>query len=60
MQEIFLINVTGVLVVGNRIAFVDTGIEFSTATVSEGTYRDNLTVAVGTPYIGGTDAGNNH
>ena len=56
---IFLINVTGALVVGNRIAFVDTGIEFSTAAVSEGKYRDNLTVAVGTPYVGGTDAGNN-
>jgi hypothetical protein len=57
---IFLVNVAGALVVNNRIASVDRGIEFASFAFSEGKYRDNLTTGVATPYLGGTDAGNNH
>lgn len=49
----------GGLVINNRIVTVERGIEFIGA-ASDGKYRDNLTVDVVTPYIGGTDAGNNH
>ena len=45
-----------VLVVGNRMATMDNGVVFATAT---GKYRDNITSGVTTPYFGGTDAGNN-
>lgn len=49
----------GGLVINNRIVTVERGIEFS-GMASDGKYRDNLTFDVVTPYIGGTDAGNNH
>ncbi len=41
------------LVVGNRIVDADTGIYFA----STGKYRDNTTVGVTTPYVGGTAVG---
>lgn len=43
------------LVVGNRITNADIGIEIA----GSGKYRDNLTIGVTTPYLYGTDAGNN-
>jgi hypothetical protein len=47
----------GALVVGNRLSLLDQGIFFGpTAT---GKYRDNLAIGVATPYLGGTDSGNN-
>lgn len=45
-----------VLVVGNRMATMDNGVVFDTAT---GKFRDNITSGVTTPYSGGTDVGNN-
>jgi hypothetical protein len=45
------------LVVGNRLAVLDNGVYFGSG--ASGKYRDNLTVAVTTPYQGGTDVGNN-
>jgi hypothetical protein len=45
------------LAVNNRITGADIGIDFSSAT---GKYRDHLTFDVGTPYVGGTNAGNNN
>jgi hypothetical protein len=45
-----------VLVVGNRMATMDNGVVFVSAT---GKYRDNITSGVTTPYTAGTDAGNN-
>lgn len=50
-------NCKNVLAVGNRITNAGVGILFS---VADGKYRDNLTVNVDQPYIGGTDAGNNN
>jgi hypothetical protein len=47
---------SSVLAVGNRLAVLTNGIEYSSST---GRYRDNLTSGVATPYTGGTDAGNN-
>jgi len=44
------------LIAGNRITSTDSGLVVG---FSSGKYRDNLTVGVGTPYSGGTDAGNN-
>ena len=46
-----------VLAVGNRITNAEVGIFFTGA---NGKYRDNLTVNVEKPYLGGTDAGNNN
>jgi hypothetical protein len=46
------------LAVHNRITEADIGIEY--AGFITGKYRDNLTFGVTTPYIGGTDAGNNN
>jgi len=46
-----------VLVVGNRVTNAAFGVHFNSAT---GKYRDNLTSNVGTPFLGGTDAGNNN
>ena len=46
------------LIVNNRIDGAQYGIYFQTS--GYGKYRDNLCAAsVGTPYTGGTDAGNN-
>lgn len=42
--------------VNNRISNADLGIRFFE---SEGKYRDNITLDVTTPYIGGTDIGDN-
>ena len=47
---------TGHMVVDNRITVADRGIEFDGAT---GKFSGNLTTLVTTPYIGGTDTGNN-
>jgi len=48
---------TDVLLVGNRMATMAVGLDYeATAT---GKYRDNLTTGVTSPYMGGTDAGNN-
>ncbi len=44
------------LAVNNRIAAADTGLEITT----NAKFRDNLTIAVGTPFVGGTNAGNNN
>jgi hypothetical protein len=46
-----------VLVVDNRMAFTDRGLVFTGA--GGGKFRDNITTAVGVPYTGGEDAGNN-
>ena len=46
------------LVIGNRISWMDRGLSFEGT--GAGKYRDNVTVDVGVPYSGGTDAGNNH
>ena len=45
-----------VLVVGNRMATMSSGVVFAAA---NGKYRDNITSGVTTAYTGGTDAGNN-
>jgi hypothetical protein len=47
-----------VLVVGNRITTADFGVAFTVG--ATGKYRDNLTSGVGTPFSGGTNAGNNN
>ena len=47
----------GALVVNNRITQADRGIECSGST---GKFRDNVTFDVPTPFIGGTDIGNNN
>jgi glucose/arabinose dehydrogenase len=44
-------------VVNNRISLFGNGVYFSGG--STGPYRDNVTSGVGTPYTGGTNAGNN-
>ena len=49
---------TGALAVNNRVTTADQGIIF--AGFGTGKYRDNLTFDVATPYVGGTDAGNNN
>lgn len=49
------INGSDSLVVQNRLSSMATGVVFS----GSGSYRDNLSVAVTTPYTGGTNAGNN-
>jgi hypothetical protein len=46
-----------VLVVANELTGLGSGVLYEGA--SGGKYRDNLTSGVGTPYSGGTDAGNN-
>jgi hypothetical protein len=48
---------TDVLVVNNRITVMNFGVYYNTGT---GKFRDNLTSSVGTPFSGGTDAGNNN
>jgi len=48
------------LAVNNRITEADTGIDNGIQLTGANKYRDNLTSAVITPYVGGTDAGNNH
>jgi hypothetical protein len=45
------------LVLRNRILRASTGIQFSGST---GRYRDNVTSGVVTPYVGGSNAGNNN
>jgi hypothetical protein len=45
----------GLAVINNRISDTEVGIDLHPASK----YRDNLTIGVGTPYVGGTDAGNN-
>ena len=47
---------SNVLVIGNRISGTAFGVFYGSAT---GSYRDNLTTGVATPYTGGTNAGNN-
>ena len=49
-------NLPGNLVVSNRVSDVAYGIWFD----GDGEYRDNLTTAVETRYVGGTDVGNNN
>jgi hypothetical protein len=49
---------TNALVVNNRIGEADIGIFFPATAAAK--YRDNLTTNVNTPYVGGTDAGNNN
>jgi hypothetical protein len=44
------------IAINNRITDTDVGIRFLE---SEGKYRDNVTSSVSTPYIGGTNIGNN-
>ncbi|MBI3824761.1 MAG: hypothetical protein HY294_02055 [Candidatus Rokubacteria bacterium] len=46
------------LIVDNRVTIFHFGVYFSPGT--GGKYRDNLTSGAGTPYTGGTDAGNNN
>lgn len=53
-----LLSGTGALVVNNRVTRADRGVEFFGG--SPGKYRDNLTLNVTTPFMGGTDAGNNN
>jgi hypothetical protein len=53
---IWFVDSTDVMAVGNRITNSATGIAFRNST---GKYRDNLTSNVATPYVDGTDAGNN-
>jgi hypothetical protein len=50
--------VQNVFVVGNRISDFDQGVRFVAGTA--GKIRGNLTSGVGTPYTGGTDAGDNN
>jgi hypothetical protein len=58
---IFLSGTEGGLVVNNRVTGADMGVVFSQGLgFSHGKYRDNLTFFVNTPYVGGTDAGNNN
>jgi hypothetical protein len=57
-RGIFLGLASDGLPVGNRITGADSGIEFSIS--ASGKYRDNLTSGVTTPFLGGTDAGNNN
>ncbi len=45
------------LAVNNRITSAESGIVYDAST---GKYRDNITSSVGTPYTGGTNAGNNN
>jgi hypothetical protein len=60
-RAIFFIQVTDGLAVSNRITETERGIEFfGVFGGSTGKYRDNLTSGVTTPYLGGTDAGNNN
>ena len=54
---IYFESITGGLAVNNRIAGLDRGIEYFNST---GKYRDNITVDVSTPYVGGTNIGNNN
>lgn len=48
---------TDFLALNNRISCVREGIRFEHG--ATGKYRDNLTTGVTTPFVGGTDAGNN-
>jgi Right handed beta helix region len=48
---------TDALVMANRVLGAAEGVHFSG---SSGKYRDNVTAGVVTPYVGGTDAGNNN
>lgn len=50
------VGTAGGFVVNNRISRTSRGIVFA----GTGKYRDNLAVNVSTPYVGGTDAGNNN
>ena len=52
----FLIGGTNVLVTNNQVQNADLGVVFLPA---NGKYRSNITIDVGTPYTGGTDAGDN-
>jgi hypothetical protein len=55
---ILLDAVADVLAVGNRITRADIGIQYSSG--ATGKFRDNLTSDVATPFVGGTNAGNNN
>ena len=55
--DIFVSSATGALAVNNRITTADRGIDYAGA--STGKYRDNLSFDIPTPFLGGTDAGNN-
>jgi hypothetical protein len=46
-----------VTVVGNRLTYLDVGIEYTGG--ASGPYRDNVAATCSTSYIGGTNAGNN-
>jgi len=46
------------LALGNRLTDADIGIEYNGTT--SGKYRDNLTSAITTPFVGGTAAGGNN
>jgi hypothetical protein len=52
-----LIYAQNAFVVGNRLSHLSNGIHFLFS--GAGKYRDNLTTDVGSPYIAGTDVGNN-
>jgi len=52
-----LISSTAALVQQNRFSSLGWGVLFEPG--SSGRFRDNLSAGVGTPYSGGTDAGNN-
>lgn len=54
---IAFVGCVGALAVNNRISVATIGIDFD---MSTGKYRDNLTSGVPNPFVGGTDAGNNH
>jgi hypothetical protein len=56
--DIFFGSTTGAFAVNNRIATSDRGIDYAGA--STGKYRDNLTFDIPSPFVGGTDAGNNN
>jgi hypothetical protein len=53
---ILFLSGSDALAVNNRISTAGVGIDFG----DTGKYRDNLTIGVSTPYLGGSDAGNNN
>jgi hypothetical protein len=57
-RGIILSTVTDGFAVNNRVSGADVGILISPN--STGKYRDNLTLGVATPYVGGTSVGNNN
>jgi hypothetical protein len=56
--DIFISSATGAFAANNRITTSDRGIDYAGA--STGKYRDNLTFDIPSPFLGGTDAGNNN